>query len=159
MLEKIKILILPGEIAIWIMIVMYHWQELPQVPVLSWQIHVCRNKHVTCVFCDKTCLLSQRKYAWRDKTMIVTTKYFCHICRILIIFVTTKHVFCRDKIMQVSFLLRQNVCHDKTVSHDERFLMTSIFLSQQEMFCCDKHMFVMTKIILVAAPTNDSNGF
>ena len=30
------------------------------------------------------------------------------------------------------------------------------FLSPQK-FCCDKHTFVMTKMILVAAPTNDRN--
>ena len=33
---------------------------------------------------------------------------------------------------------------------------TSILNFSLDVFCCDKHVFVATKIILVAAPTNDS---
>ena len=53
-----------------------------------------------------------------------------------IIFVTTKHVFCRYKSMLVATKVcfsRQNYCRDKIM-----------FLSRQ-MFCRDKHTFVATK--------------
>ena len=56
-----------------------------------------------------------------------------------------------QELPQVSFLSRQKFCHDK-----HTFVMTKV------MFCRNKHMFVVTntfvttKIILVAAPTNDS---
>ena len=46
-------------------------------------------------------------------------------------FVTTKHVFCRDKNM----LVATNLCH-------------SIFLSWKNVFCHDKHVFVTTKVCL-----------
>ena len=57
----------------------------------------------------------------------------------------TKHVFCRAKIMQVLFLVAPKV-------------YTNIFLSRQNQThaCRDKHMFVTTKMILVAAPAIDS---
>ena len=44
----------------------YHWRELPQVSFLSWQACVCCNKHVCH---DKTCLL-----LWQN--MLVMTKLF-----------------------------------------------------------------------------------
>ena len=71
---------------------------------------------------------------------------------------------------QVSFLSWQNFCHDKITfvateyfCHDKTFVMTYIchdksFVATKDVFFCDKHMFVMTKMIHVAAPTNDSNG-
>ena len=63
------------------------------------------------------------------------------------VFVATKPVFCRDRIMLVAtniFLLRQNVSSDK---HNFVALM----------FCCGKHTFVATKdVTLVAAPADDS---
>ena len=72
-------------------------------------------------------LVSRQKYACRDKTF-VSTKYFCHDSRDKYVFVTTKHVFCRDKIMQVLFLSRQSFCRDK---RDK-------YLSRQAYFCRDR---------------------
>ena len=63
-----------------------------------------------------------------------------HFCRDKHVFVTTKHVFCRDK---------KYACRDKT------FVPTKLCLSRQ---IFDKHLFVATKTILVAAPANDTRG-
>ena len=51
------------------------------------------------------------------------------------------------------FLSRQNFCRDK-----KHFVATKIILSLQAYFCRDKRVivFVATKLILVAAPANDS---
>ena len=91
-------------------------------------------------------------------------------CRDRHVFVATRHVFCRDKIMQVSLLSRQKFCRHKHVSvatniccdiflvnkHD--FVATKV-LSRQAYFCRDKgrvlsrrdkHLFVATKMILAA---------
>ena len=46
----------------------YHWRELPQVSFLSWQ-KFCHDKRVCH---DKTGLLSQQKYACRDKSFVMT---------------------------------------------------------------------------------------
>ena len=63
-----------------------------------------------------------------------------------------------------SFVSAKNVCRDK---HKFCRYKTSVLLSRQTFFfsvatkqayfCRDKHVFVATKIILVAAPTSDSN--
>ena len=58
---------------------------------------------------------------------LLTTKF----CRHKHVFVATKHVFCPDKIMQISFSSRQTY------------------------FCRDKDVFIATKMIPVAAPAND----
>ena len=77
----------------------YHCRELPQVSYLSRQTLVC---------CDKTCLLSQQKYACHHKTF-VATKYFC---REKYVFVATKDLFWRDKskLVATKRLLRQIMC-------------------------------------------------
>ena len=78
-----------------------------------------------------------------------------------IMFVATKHVFCRDnsmlaakkiclsrqKFLTIAFVARQNFCRDK---------LTKVCLSRQK-FCRAKIIFVVTKIILVAAPACDSS--
>ena len=90
-------------------------------------------------------------------------------------FVTTKHSFCCDKIMQVSFLSQQtHACCDKYLSQQKfccdkhifvtprkRFLRQTYFCHTKEVFCHDKLMFVAkktvvaTKMILVAALASD----
>ena len=68
-----------------------------------------------------------------------------------IIFVATKHVFCRDK----SILVATNTClssQNILTRHDKSFVAASILLSRQQ--TC----FVATKIILVASPANDRKG-
>ena len=56
-------------------------------------------------------------------------------------FATTNTSFVVRKVC----LSQQNFCRDKTR-----------LLSRQKYVCCDKHVFVATKIILVAAPANDT---
>ena len=85
------------------------------------------------------------------------------------------HPYHWQELPQVSFLYPKSVCHDKSfccdkiifvatnICHDKfycdkhvfvkTFVMTSIFL----LFCHDKHVFVTTKMILVAAPANDAS--
>ena len=58
---------------------------------------------------------------------------------------------CRDKIVTNIILLRQKFCRSK-----HTFVVTRRVLSRQTRVCCDKDIFVVTKIRLVAAPANDS---
>ena len=63
----------------------YHWRELPQVPSLSQQTRVCRDKQV--VFC-------------RDKSMFAAAEYFSrdtHTCLSRQRFCRDKHTFSRQK--------------------------------------------------------------
>ena len=94
---------------------LYHWRELPQLSFLSRQTGVCLDKHV---------------------------------------FVETKHVFCRDKIMFVeTIFLRQIFCRNKHV-----FFATSILLSRQKTYFVPTKLFVSTKMILMVAPASDRVG-
>ena len=69
----------------------------------------------------------------------------------------TSIVFCRDKSMLIAtkhLSPQTSVCREK-----HNFVATSILLSRQKIcFCRNKMhvMFVVTKMILVAAPVNDS---
>ena len=117
--------------------------------VLSRQTRVCH---------DKARLLSQQKYACRNKTVVTT-----NVCHDKHHFVATKVLsrktyFFRD---QRSVLSRQNMClsrqkyacRDKKNNnklHNKTSVMTSTLLSRQ------KTCFVATKMILVAALANDS---
>ena len=77
---------------------------------------------------------------------------------------------------QVSFLLQQHVwnmplsrqnrsCRDRNIFSWQIFFRNNFchtFVATKDVFCCDKHMFVMTKLaatkmILVAAPDNDTS--
>ena len=106
----------------------YHWWELPQVPFLSWQK----------VLLWQTCV-------GRDKQVFVTTKYiFCHDKNLL-----WQTCVCGNK----SFVPTQIFCHDK-----RHFFFATKLLSRQAYFCCDERwVFVVTKMILVAAPANDKS--
>ena len=65
------------------------------------------------------------------------------------VFVTTKHVFCRDKSMLVALSRPNCVYRGKTfVATNTCFVSTSIPLSRQKTFCRDKHMFIATKVCL-----------
>ena len=70
-------------------VVLYHWQELPQVSVLLQQ-KFCLNK---------TCLLLPQKYACHDRTFVVTN------------IVLLQDKFCYGKHTFVA----TNICHDKHV--------------------------------------------
>ena len=59
-----------------------------------------------------------------------------------------KYNFCRDK-----SVVATNMCLSR---QNPSFVATNIILSRQAYFCRDKHMFVATKMILVAAPANDN---
>ena len=104
-----------------------HWRELPQVLFLSRQNTNTSN----------ACFSPQN-------TSFVATKICLspqNICRNKITVCRDKHVLSR----QAYFLSRQTrVCLDKTR-----------ILSRQKNACCNK-TFVATKIMLVAAPPNDS---
>ena len=121
----------------------------------------CHKYH----FCrDKIHLLSRQKYACREKTFVATklclswqnifvaTKRLSQIFVTTNVFVTTKVLwwqayFCRDKRHVLSWQIC--VCHNKS-----KLFVTKV-LSQQNYVCCDKS-FVATKMMLVAAPTNDT---
>ena len=97
-------------------------------------------------------------------TKVLSCPKFCHNkC----IFVITKHIFCRNKNTLVTTKLwsqqQTNICRNK-----HNFVTTKLW-SQQAYFCRDKHAwfsekrimffvttFIMTKMILVKAPANDS---
>ena len=71
---------------------------------------------------------------------------FCHA------FVATKHVFCLDK----SFIMTNMIfLASKCLSRHAYFCHDNYVLLQQTPVCCDKHVFVVTKIILVAVFAND----
>ena len=69
-----------------------------------------------------------------------------------IIFVVTKHVFCRYKSVFVATKLllwqtcfcrnKYNFCRDKFTS-----ITTNIFVATKHVFCCDKNMLVMIKVL------------
>ena len=164
------------------MVDVYHWRELPQVSVLSClsrqtrvlsrQKYACRHKNPSFVT-TKICLPRQNFCC--DKIKFVATKYFVAEQKrsdILLrhVFVSTKHVFvakkqqkttttclsqqayfCRDKRCVLSRQTR--VCRDKSKLYVCRDKHT--FVATKDYFCLDKKI-VATKIILVAAPANDT---
>ena len=145
----------------------YYWRELPQVSFLSRQTRVCR---------DKTPLSSWQKYACRDtyfsrdnffvatslgrdKHNFVEPKLLSrhtYFCRDKHVFVATKYLFCHDK----SMLVAKNTC----LSRQIYFVVTNIILSRQNFVAASillsrqKACFVPRKIILVAAPANDTGA-
>ena len=60
----------------------------------------------TCVYRDKTRLLSWQKYACHDKHIFVMTNICCNKHN----FAVTKHVFCRDESMLVATKRLQKMC-------------------------------------------------
>ena len=139
----------------------YQWWELPQVSFLLRQNHVCcdgkKLSWQTRVCRDKTCFVTANTSVCYNKTFAVTklclSQYllqqkFCH----------TKFCqkFCHNKSFVLTNMFCNNICHNKS------FVTTKICLSQQK-FCRDKHTkpdksFVVTNMILVAAPTNDTKS-
>ena len=101
---------------------------------------VLSNNHDKRVYCNKTCLLSQQKYACCDKHIFVMTNICCnkHNFAMTKYFLINKifswqELFCCDKCI----LLRQtHVCRDNT--------------------CLLRQNFCHDKMILVAAPASDS---
>ena len=125
----------------------------------------CRKKNVC--FCGNKTFVTTN--ICRDKHNFVMTKclswqaYFCHYKHM---FVMTKHVFCHNKSTLVKTKLlswQTHVCRNKC-------LLWQMFCHTKYSFCrnkrhalmwqthvyCDKHVFVATKIVLVAAPANDT---
>ena len=79
----------------------------------------------------------------------------------------TKHVFCRDRSILVTtkrLSQQTRVCYDKDSWRQKLCHDKHTFVETKDVFCLEKHMFVATndktfvptKIILVAAPANDS---
>ena len=111
----------------------YHWLELPQVWFLTQQ-KFCHNKHV----------------------FVMTKNVFCHGKK----FVATKHVFVVTQkclLRQAHVFVATNVLSRQTcfVATNMSFVTTNTFLSWQNHVCCNK-TFVVTQILLVAAPANDN---
>ena len=117
----------------------------------SGQNYVCRD-----ILLSRQILVSSRQaYFCRDKSMLVSTKHLLRqncrdktfvatnicVCRDKHTFVATIHVFVPIKVFVVAIvLLRQKT-----------FVATSILLSRLS----QTHVFVATKMILVAAPANE----
>ena len=142
--------------------------------VLLWQTRVCRDKtrllsrQMFCHYKHIFVIYSRQTNICHDRHNFVMTKvmsrqaYFCcdkHV------FLASKHVFCHDTKVCLS---QQKFCCDKHVSYlswQKYFDMTKVLLRQaylcRDMFCRDKHVchdktFVAPKMILVAAPANDT---
>ena len=94
----------------------------------------CRNKRVFCH--DTHCVLSRQNYFHRDKR--VATK---HVCCNNVSFIATTET------LQI-FLSRQS---------REVFYRKHTSVVTKRRVCCDKRVFVVTKMILVAAHANDTN--
>ena len=88
--------------------------------------------------------------------MFVTTKYFCHNKYIFITTNVLSHraYFCHDKRCVLSW--QTGICRDKSklvateVLSQENFICCRKYLSWQK-FCCNKDMFVATKVLLQQA--------
>ena len=144
----------------------YHWLELPQVSFLSWQ-KFCHDKHV---YCDKHMFVATKHIFCHDKSMLVMTSYntltFVTINTCLSwqdrSFVVTKVCLSlSQQILVVTniILSRQMFCRD-----NHNFVTTKLVFLQQAYFrrykrcVLSRQTFVATKMIFVAAPTNDRQG-
>ena len=99
-------------------------------------------------------------FIFEDQILIVTWST-CHTRQNTSCVVTKlcEYHFCHDKCFVATNTVATNVCCDK------RFVATNMIWSQQTCILCrdkrrvlsrrDKHFFVATKMILVAAPAND----
>ena len=129
---------------------------------LLWRNYVCHNQILLLwqnFYCNKylsrqTCFL-QQKFCGDKHAFFVTQDVFCH----------DKHVFVVKKVS----LSPQKFCHDNYICRDKSFVVTKICLSWQAYFgrnkrcvllqqtrVCHTKTFVTTKMILVAAHTNDT---
>ena len=108
----------------------------------------CHNKHLrqnTSLAATKVCLPRQNfccnKIVCHDKHVFVGTKVL-----------SRQAYFCCDKRCVLS---RQTcVCHDKSKLVMTKLLLRQASVTTEHVLCCNK-TFVVTKIILVAAPAND----
>ena len=108
---------------------LYEWWELPQLTFLSWQTRVCR---------DKTHLLSWQKYACCNKTFVATK--LCLSWQN--IFVATKVLLQQIFVVTILLSWQAYFCrHKRHVYHEKSKLVTTKFI------CCDKNMFVTTKVL------------
>ena len=88
------------------------------------------------VVATKVCLSWQKFY--REKIMVVATKYFCHNKHTIVVTNSGKTYFVMTKVC----LLRQKFCHDKHVFLWQKFCLDKhTFVPTKDVFCHDKHMF------------------
>ena len=101
----------------------YHWRELPQVLFLLQQTSVCR---------DKRRVLSWQKYACRDKTFPVKIR----VCRDKTRLLSGQKYACRDKTFFAAntCLSRQIFVATKVFSRQKYFVATNIILSRQKWY-------------------------
>ena len=142
----------------------YQWRELPQ---FFFFFFFCRDKHV---------FVATKHDFFRDKSMLAATKVLSRQNYDCIIFVATNTCLsrqtrvCRDKrMLAATKLLSRQVyfCRDKTrllsrqtrVCRDKHNFVATKLLSRQAYVSRDKHVFVATKMILVAVPANDTSPF
>ena len=103
------------------------------------------------MFVTTSLLLSRQAYFSRDKSMLVATNTYLSQ-QIVVTLVATK-IFCRGK---YTFVATKDVfCHDKHVFVTWLSRQTRVPPPFQTRVCRDK-TFVATKVILVAAPANNS---
>ena len=124
----------------------YHWQELPPVSFLLHQKLCCNERMFVTT---KVCLPWQnyicREIFFHDKLSSQT--YFCQDKH------KSKLVATKLCLLQ-KYWLRQKFCHDKNM-----FVMTSIQKTcsvTTNTYLCHNKTFVLTKMILVAAPASDT---
>ena len=104
------------------------------------------------IFAATKVCLPRQNHVCCDKTFAAT-----NICPVKHVFVTTSILLSWQRMF---FLRQTRVCHKSKlvmtyICHDKSSVTTKICLSQQN-FCCNKHTFVVTKMILVAALANDT---
>ena len=89
---------------------------------------------------------------------IATKNVFVYI--IYICLYNSTNIYCdkRHFAYKTSLLLSRqtHVCRDKHLSQQKFCRGKHTFVATKGMFCCDKHVSVATKIILMAAPANNS---
>ena len=126
---------------------------------LAVQTHIisgsCHKHH----FCRDKCFVATKHVFCCNKSMLAVTTFvatklclswqniFCHKTFVVTNICGDKRVCCeKSKLVMTTLLPRQNyICHDKNM-----FVTTSILLSRQKMY------FVVTYMIFVAAPANDT---
>ena len=104
--------------------------KLPQVSFLLWQ-KFCHNKHMFVMTkhifcCEKSMFAKTKCLSWQN--------YVCYDK----IFLSQQNFGCKFFVVVTNTcLLQQKICHDKHT-----------FVARKDVFCCDKHMFIMTKVSL-----------
>ena len=104
----------------------YHWRELPQVSFLSWQTHVCHDKHVFIttkhIFCHNKSVLVTKTFvatklclSWQIFVMTTNFDKRCILSGQTCMLVTTKLLSRQNYVCPNKYLLWQKLCQDKNI--------------------------------------------